>query len=111
MRKIILRDRKPISPFNEPARDLRVLNKPLWLHQRDLLAPYVTQEWEVDSLDEIGPERVETLVYRENLFFDEEFLEDFITRARQLGKACQVAFPLDDRAITCLLYTSPSPRD
>ena len=100
MRKIILRDRKPISPFNEPARDLRVLNKPLWLYQRDLLAPYVTQEREVDSFDEIGPERVETLVYRENLFFDQEFLETFLAKARKLGKACQVAFPLDDRAIS-----------
>jgi carbonic anhydrase/acetyltransferase-like protein (isoleucine patch superfamily) len=99
MRKIILRDRRPISPFNEPARDLRVLNKPLWLHQRDLLGPYVTVEREVDSFDEIGPERVETLVYRENLFFDEPFIETFITTARRLGKACRVAFPLDDRAI------------
>ncbi len=99
MRKIILRDRRLISPFNEPARELRVLNKPLWLHQRDLLAPYVTQEREVDSFSEIGPERVETLVYRENLFFDEFFIRDFITKARRLGKACQVAFPLDDRAI------------
>lgn len=99
MRKVILRDRRPISPFNEPARDLRVLNKPLWLHQRDLLAPYVTQEREVDSLEEIGPEPVETLVYRENLFFDEEFLESFLTRARRLGLPCRVAFPLDDLAI------------
>lgn len=99
MRKIILRDRRPISPFNEPARDLRVLNKPLWLHQRDLLGPYVTVEREVDSFDEIGAERVETLVYRENLFFDEPFIETFITTARRLGKACRVAFPLDDRAI------------
>jgi len=99
MRKIILRDRRPIPPFNEPARDLRVLNKPLWLHQRDLLAPYVTQEREVDSFDEIEPRRVETLIYRENLFFDQEFLEAFLSKARQLGKACRVAFPLDDMAI------------
>ncbi len=99
MRKIILRDRRPISPFNEPARDLRVLNKPLWLHQRDLLVGYGALEHEVDSFVEIELERVETLVYRENLFFDRYFLEAFLTKARRLGKACQVTFPLDDKAI------------
>lgn len=100
MRKIILRDHREIFPFNERARELRVLNKKLWLHQRDVLAPYVTEEREVDSPTEIEPKRVETLVYRDNLFFDRYFLDDFIRRARKLGKACRVAFALNDRAIT-----------
>jgi carbonic anhydrase/acetyltransferase-like protein (isoleucine patch superfamily) len=100
MRKIIVRDRRKIFPFNEPARDLRVLNKPLWLHQRDMLARYVTEEREVDSLTEIEPKRVETLVYRDNLFFDRFFISEFVRQARRLGKACQVAFALDDRPIT-----------
>jgi carbonic anhydrase/acetyltransferase-like protein (isoleucine patch superfamily) len=99
MRKIILRDQRKIFPFNEPARELRVLNKPLWLHQRDVLAHYATEEREVDSLVEIAPQRVETLVYRDNLFFDQFFLDEFIKRARKSGKACRVAFALDDRAI------------
>lgn len=100
MRKIILRDRRKIFPFNEPARDLRVLNKPLWLYQRDVLGSYVTEEREVDSLGEVDSQRVETLVYRDNLFFDQFFLNDFIQQARKLGKACRVAFALDDRSIT-----------
>jgi hypothetical protein len=29
MRKVILRDRRRVFPFNEPARDLRVLDKKL----------------------------------------------------------------------------------
>lgn len=99
MRKIILRDRHKIFPFNEPARELRVLNKPLWLYQRDLFARYDTEEREVDSLAAINSERVETLVYRDNLFFDRFFLDEFIRRARESGKACRVAFALDDRAI------------
>ncbi len=99
MRKIILRNRYRIFPFNEPARDLRVLNKPLWLYQRDVLARHVTEEREVDSLAEVDSRRVETLVYRDNLFFDQFFLDEFIQRARESGKACQVAFALDDRAI------------
>lgn len=100
MRKIILKDCRKIFPFIEPARELRVLNKPLWLHQRDVLNPYVTEECEVVSLAEVDSRRVETLVYRDNLFFDQFFLDEFIQRARESGKACRVAFALDDYAIT-----------
>jgi len=99
MRKIILRDRRNIFPFNEPARELRVLNKRLWLHQRDIFARYATEERELDSLAEVDSRRVETLVYRDNLFFDQFFLDEFIQRARESGKACRVVFELDDRAI------------
>jgi carbonic anhydrase/acetyltransferase-like protein (isoleucine patch superfamily) len=100
MRKIILSDRRKIFPFNEPARKLRVLNKPLWLYQRDVLAPYTTEERELDSLTDVDSQQVETLVYRDNLFFDRFFLDEFIQQARTSGKACRVAFALDDRAIT-----------
>jgi len=62
MRRIILREHRKIFPFNEPARDLRVLNKPLWLHQRDILARYTAEEREVNSLTEIDSRRTETLV-------------------------------------------------
>lgn len=100
MRKVILRDHRSIAPFNEPARELSVLAKPLWLHQRDILATYTTEEYEVDSVAEIGAERVETFVYRDNLYFDEPFIQEFLNRAKKFGKACQVAFELDDPAIS-----------
>ena len=100
MRKIILQDRCKIFPFNEPARDLRVLNKPLWLYHRDVLAPYTTEEREVDSLSDIEDQPVETLVYRDNLFFDRFFVDEFIRRARESDEACQVAFAEDDPALT-----------
>ena len=45
--KIILQDDRFIHPFNERARDLRIMNKPLWLNQRDVLAPYTSRELEV----------------------------------------------------------------
>lgn len=99
MRKIILRDRRKIFPFNESARDLRVLNKPLWLHQRDVLAGYTTEEREVDSLVEIDAQATETLVYRDNLFFDRFFFDEFVRRARESGKACRAAFAFNDPAI------------
>lgn len=47
MLKIILQSKQSIMPFNEPARDLRIQNKPLWLGQRDLLSPYVEHELEL----------------------------------------------------------------
>ena len=101
MRKVIVRDKRKIPPFNEPARELRVLNKPLWLHQKDILDPYCDSEIEVDFLDQIpDAEYEETLVYRDNLFFDEAFVETFLARARAMGKACRVAFALDDEVIT-----------
>ena len=99
MRKYIIRDRRKLSPFNEPARDLRVLNKPLWLHQRDMLARYCDQEREVESLEEIPNDRAEMIVYRDNLFFDYQFIDHFISEAQKSGKACRAVFNLDDKAI------------
>jgi carbonic anhydrase/acetyltransferase-like protein (isoleucine patch superfamily) len=101
MRKVILRDKLRIPPFNEPARDLRVLNKPLWLHQKDVLEPYCDSEIEVDSLDQIPNDEQEgTLVFRDNLFFDQAFVDTFMAEARSLGGACRVAFSTDDEVIT-----------
>ena len=71
MLKIILHAPNPIAPFCEPARDLRIQNKPLWLNQRDLLASYVTHEQELKKGERLQPVREPTVVYRDNLFFDE----------------------------------------
>jgi carbonic anhydrase/acetyltransferase-like protein (isoleucine patch superfamily) len=101
MRKVIIRDNRKIAPFNEAARELRVLNKPLWLHQKDVLERYCDAEVEVDSFAQIPTtEHEETLVYWDNLFFDEPFVEAFVSQARLLGKACRVAFSLEDEVIT-----------
>ncbi len=104
MKKIIIRDQRLISPFNEPARDLRIMNKPLWLYQRDVLSPYCHEELECQTLDEITslpPQIVsgEVVVYRDNLFFDEFLFEDFITAARKLDRPAQIAFSKNDAAI------------
>ena len=44
-------------------------------------------------------DRVESIVYRDNLFFDQAFIDHFLQRARSLGKACRVAFSPNDPAI------------
>jgi carbonic anhydrase/acetyltransferase-like protein (isoleucine patch superfamily) len=101
MRKVIIRDTRKIAPFNEAARELRVLNKALWLHQKDVLEGYCEAEVEVDSFDQIpAAEYEETLVYWDNLFFDKAFIEAFVSQARSMGKACRVAFSLEDEVIT-----------
>lgn len=99
MKKIIIRDRRKIPPFNEPARDLRVLNKPLWLYQRDVLARHCAQELEVERFEDIPSLRGEILVYRDNLYFDRYFLKAFIAGARASKRARQVALSPDDKAI------------
>jgi acetyltransferase-like isoleucine patch superfamily enzyme len=99
MRKYIIEDHHLISPFNERARDLRIMNKRLWLAQRDALAPYTRDEHIVHSLDQVPEDRVEMIVYRDNLFFDQPLVDEFVKRAQELKKACRIAFALDDRAI------------
>jgi carbonic anhydrase/acetyltransferase-like protein (isoleucine patch superfamily) len=100
MRKYILRDHRHVHPFNEEARDLRIQNKPLWLHQRDTLAPYTTQEAQFDSVDELPSGAVECLVHRDNLYFDQEYIDAFMAAARTLGRPCRAAFASDNRTFT-----------
>lgn len=100
MRRVTIRDYRIIPPFDEPARDLRILNKPLWVLQRDLLSQYCRGALEVDSLSEIPRTREELLVYRDNLFFNEQLIQTFIEEARSRGRACQIAFSQNDLAIT-----------
>jgi hypothetical protein len=98
MLKVILNAPHPITPFNEPARDLRIQNTPLWLHQRNVLAPYTTREVELNPGQRIPQERVEMVVYRDNLFFDEEYITTFMRLAQTQKRACRAAFSADDAA-------------
>ena len=98
MLKIILQAPRPIPPFNEPARDLRVQNTPLWLYQRNVLAPYVTREMEIPSNARLPQSREPMLVYRDNLFFDEFYMAEFIRQAKRHGRPVRAAFALDDPA-------------
>ncbi len=99
MQKVILRDRRRIVPFMEVARDLRILNKPLWLYQRDVLARHCTGEVVADSIDEIPRDSEPLLVYRDSLFFNPPLMDEFVRRATASGVACQVAFSPDDAAV------------
>jgi UDP-N-acetylglucosamine diphosphorylase / glucose-1-phosphate thymidylyltransferase / UDP-N-acetylgalactosamine diphosphorylase / glucosamine-1-phosphate N-acetyltransferase / galactosamine-1-phosphate N-acetyltransferase len=98
MLKVILNAPHPITPFNEPARDLRIQNTPLWLHQRNVLAPYITREVELRPGQRFPQQHDEMIVYRDNLFFDEEYIAMFISAARRKKTACRAAFSIDDEA-------------
>jgi carbonic anhydrase/acetyltransferase-like protein (isoleucine patch superfamily) len=98
MLKIILQAPRPIAPFNEPARDLRIQNVPLWLWQRDILAPYVNKELEIASQEHLPQVHDEMLVYRDNLFFDEFYIREFIRLARQRKHPSRAAFSIEDLA-------------
>ncbi len=96
MLKIILPDTRHLQPFNERARDLRIMNKPLWLSQRDVLTPYTTQEMELPPDFPLPNTKEECIVYRDNLYFDAEYIKAFLGEARKTGKACQAAFSIED---------------
>ena len=98
MLKIILHAQNQIMPFCEPARELRIQNTPLWLHQRDLLAPYVTHEMELKKGERLQPVREQTIVYRDNLFFDEFYIQAFMEEAIKGNRPVRAAFRADDPA-------------
>lgn len=98
MLKIILQSKRAIVPFNEPARDLRILNKPLWLTQRDVLAPYTQHEMELPSGAPLPQTHEPCLVYRDNLFFDERYIEGFLSEAKKHGGPVRAAFSIKDPA-------------
>jgi len=117
MLKIILKNERSVEPFNEVARDLRIVNKPLWLNQRDVLARYTTREMEISlelPEDEIPadmearyaqkigavlrPLHEPCLVVQDNLFFDDEFIKEFMRLAGQTKKAVRAAFSLSQGA-------------
>jgi acetyltransferase-like isoleucine patch superfamily enzyme len=96
MLKIILQDPCYLSPFNERARDLRVMNKPLWLSQRDVLAPFTSREMELPLGATLPETNEECIVYRDNLYFDSEYIKEFINIARKEKQACRAAFTTED---------------
>jgi len=98
MFKIILQAPRSIQPFNEPARDLRIQNTPLWLYQRNVLAPYVTREMEIPANARLPQSREPMFVYRDNLFFDEFYIQEFMYQAKRRGRPVRAAFSVDDPA-------------
>jgi len=98
MLKVILQDPRYLPPFNERARDLRILNKPLWLIQRDTLAPYTNREIELPFGQPLPETSEPCLVYRDNLYFDSSYLQAFLVEAQGRRVASRAAFSKNDPA-------------
>jgi UDP-N-acetylglucosamine diphosphorylase / glucose-1-phosphate thymidylyltransferase / UDP-N-acetylgalactosamine diphosphorylase / glucosamine-1-phosphate N-acetyltransferase / galactosamine-1-phosphate N-acetyltransferase len=98
MLRVILQSPRRIPPFNEPARDLRIQNTPLWLLQSNLLAPYITRDIEVPSGARMPLLREPMVVYRDNLCFDEPYIHAFMDEALRRGRSVRAAFSADDPA-------------
>jgi carbonic anhydrase/acetyltransferase-like protein (isoleucine patch superfamily) len=98
MLKIILHSPKSLSPFNEPARDLRIQNKPLWLSQRDILAPYTNHEVELLPGARLPQTHEPCIVYSDNLYFDEDYIKAFMAAALKRDHPSRAAFTIKDAA-------------
>jgi carbonic anhydrase/acetyltransferase-like protein (isoleucine patch superfamily) len=98
MLKVILESKRGVIPFNEPARDLRVLNKPLWLAQRDVLAAFTTREIELPPGAPLPQVHEPCLVYRDNLYFDDGYIRAFLEEARKRKRPSRAAFSTKDAA-------------
>lgn len=98
MLKLILPASRSVAPFNELARDLRIQNTPLWLWQRNALAPYVTREMEVAPGARLPLLHEPMIVYRDNLFFDQGYIRAFMDEAQRRNRPCRAAFSADEPA-------------
>ncbi|MBI5959652.1 MAG: multidrug transporter [Chloroflexi bacterium] len=104
LRKFVIEDKRLISPFNEPASELSILNKPLKIHHADIIEDVCGQtsaELPLAQIDDLAL-RVdrddEVLVYRDNLYFDREFFFEFFEQARASQLPSRAALPADDHA-------------
>ncbi|MBC7814587.1 MAG: multidrug transporter [Burkholderiales bacterium] len=109
MYRYIIEDTRHVPPFNEPASLLTIGTKPLKLLHEDLFMNLFRQNLELgatlSSRDDIRSVNQQAIVYRDNLWFDSEFLEYFMRVARTLKRACRAAIPADDPAYRT--YTLP----
>lgn len=109
MYRYVIEDRQHIPPFNEPASLLTIGLVPLKIHQEELLYNYLGGGAELravfEEADEIVHVEGEALVYRDNLWFDIEFLEYFMDRARKSKRPSRAAFLKGDTAFET--YTLP----
>ena len=104
LKRFILEDKNPVPPFNEPANQLTIGNRPLRLYHETLMASYFSKKGFVLELQPPLEDRMQVfmirepaIAYRDSLYFDEEFLDYFITEAEKTGRACRAAVPADDK--------------
>lgn len=109
MYRYVIEDNRHVLPFNEPASQLTLGIEPLKIHQENLFASVFKMcdlggiFHTADQIQYIAPG--EAIVYRDNLWFDREFLEYFLQQALPTRQPCRAAFYADDVAFRT--YTLP----
>lgn len=104
MKRVILEDDTPVPPFNEPANQLTIGTLPLRIYHENLISRYFSRKGYKLELAKPLTDRMQVfmirepaIAYRDSLWFDEEFLDYFITEAEKLGgRAVRAAVPRDD---------------
>lgn len=72
------------------------MNQPLWLAQRDVLAPYTHRELELPFGAPFPQTLEECIIYRDNLYFNQSYIDAFVSEAKKRRRACRAAFAADD---------------
>lgn len=108
IKKYVIQDTQHIAPFNQPARELNVLNKPLWLAQRDVLAAYCETEIPIEALEQTPRLPEPCLIHSDSLYFDQAYIDEFMRQAQRLGQPVRAAFRPDDKAFVA--YAVPLSR-
>ncbi len=116
MQRYVIEDTRHVPPFNQPASLLTIGTRPLKIHQEDLfrdvlprLLPrkqrQITLGGVFSSPQQLQQVRGPAIVYRDNLWFDAEFLTMFMRAALATKRACRAAIPATDAAFRT--YTLP----
>ena len=94
IRRFILETKQVIHPFESPASKLPVLNKTIFEHQEDVFRHLKIKEKPlfISSLEEIIPSISQSLVYRDDIYFNKELVLEFLNKASAIGKPARLAF-------------------
>jgi acetyltransferase-like isoleucine patch superfamily enzyme len=94
MRRYALQTDRIIDPFELPASKLPVLNKTIFEHQEEVFRELNIKEKPVfiSSLEEITLSGSQTLVYRDDIYFNKELVLEFLEKATAIGKPARLAF-------------------
>lgn len=103
MRRYVLQTDQIIHPFELPAARLPVLNKTIFGHQEEVFRDLKLKEKPVfiSSLEEITQSTSQTLVYRDDAYFNKELVMEFLEKAVTNGKPARLAF-LDTDPCFCM---------
>lgn len=111
LKRFVVEDNRPVPPFNEPANQLTIGTIPLRLYHETLMSDYFARKGfrlelqpALTDKRQVYAIREPAIAYSDSLWFDEEFLDYFITKAESTGRACRAAIYQDDLCYSTYSY-------